>query len=296
MSDRPRSLAFYALAAFFALFVAFLYGPTLTILVLSFQGPQGGLTFPMNGVSTHWFGKLWAGLGIVDIWGALWRSLRLGLVVMGLTVGIAFFAGLAFRKRFRGEGALFTVAVASLIVPSIVVSLGIGLEFRLLDEAVKWAATETGWGWLQEHGTLMGLYTSALGAHLTWTLPFGLLIMFAVFNRFDPAYEEAARDLGATGPQTLRHVVIPILGPSLVGVALFGFTLSFDELARTSQAIGGRNTLPLELQGLTTTVTTPEIYALGTLTTGMSLAVIGLALGTSLYLQRRKARAGLRLG
>ena len=296
MSDRPRSPAFYALAAFFALFVAFLYGPTLTILVLSFQGPQGGLTFPMNGVSTHWFGKLWAGLGIVDIWGALWRSLRLGLVVMLLTVVIAFFAGLAFRKRFRGEHALFTVAVASLIVPSIVVSLGIGLEFRLLDEAVKWTAAETGWGWLQEHGTLMELYTSALGAHLTWTLPFGLLIMFAVFNRFDPAYEEAARDLGATGSQTLRHVVVPILGPSLVGVALFGFTLSFDELARTSQAIGGRNTLPLELQGLTTTVTTPEIYALGTLTTGMSLAVIGLALGTSLYLQRRKAKAGLRLG
>jgi putative spermidine/putrescine transport system permease protein len=296
VSDRPRSPAFYALAAFFALFVAFLYGPTLTILVLSFQGPQGGLTFPMNGVSTHWFGKLWAGLGIVDIWGALWRSLRLGLVVMLLTVVIAFFAGLAFRKRFRGERALFTIAVASLIVPSIVVSLGIGLEFRLLDEAVKWVAAETGWGWLQEHGTLMGLYTSALGAHLTWTLPFGLLIMFAVFNRFDPAYEEAARDLGATGSQTLRHVVVPILGPSLVGVALFGFTLSFDELARTSQAIGGRNTLPLELQGLTTTVTTPEIYALGTLTTGMSLAVIGLALGTSLYLQRRKAKAGLRLG
>ncbi len=296
MSDRPRSPAFYALAAFFALFVAFLYGPTLTILVLSFQGPQGGLTFPMNGVSTHWFGKLWAGSGIVDIWGALWRSLRLGLVVMVLTVGIAFFAGLAFRKRFVGKGALFTVAVASLIVPSIVVSLGIGLEFRLLDDAVKWAAAETGWGWLQEHGTLMGLYTSALGAHLTWTLPFGLLIMFAVFNRFDPAYEEAARDLGATGPQTLRHVVVPILGPSLVGVALFGFTLSFDELARTSQAIGGRNTLPLELQGLTTTVTTPEIYALGTLTTGLSLAVIGAALGASLYLQRRRARRGLRLG
>ncbi|GJD90454.1 Inner membrane ABC transporter permease protein YdcV [Methylobacterium hispanicum] len=296
MTDRPRTPAFYALAAFFALFVAFLYGPTLTILVLSFQGPQGGLTFPMNGVSTHWFGKLWAGSGIVDIWGALWRSLRLGLVVMGLTVGIAFFAGLAFRKRFAGEGALFTVAVASLIVPSIVVSLGIGLEFRLLDDAVKWLAAETGWGWLQEHGTLMGLYTSALGAHLTWTLPFGLLIMFAVFNRFDPAYEEAARDLGATGAQTLRHVVVPILGPSLVGVALFGFTLSFDELARTSQAIGGRNTLPLELQGLTTTVTTPEIYALGTLTTGLSLAVIAAALGASLYLQRRRARRGLRLG
>ena len=47
------------LAAFFALFVLFLYGPMITIFVLSFQGPEGGLTFPMNGVSLHWFGKLW---------------------------------------------------------------------------------------------------------------------------------------------------------------------------------------------------------------------------------------------
>ncbi len=292
-SDRPRGPAFYVLALFFAGFVAFLYGPTLTILVLSFQGPQGGLTFPMNGVSTHWFSRLWAGVGVVDIWAALWRSLKLGIVVMLLTVVVAFFAGLAFRKHFRGESLLFTVAVASLIVPSIVVSLGIGLEFRLIDDGIKALAAATGWGFLQDHGTAMGLYTSALGAHLTWTLPFGLLIMFAVFNRFNPAYEEAARDLGATGPQILRHVVVPILAPALVGVALFGFTLSFDELARTSQAIGGRNTLPLELQGLTTTVTTPEIYALGTLTTGVSLAVIGAALGAAVWMQRRRARRGL---
>ena len=293
MSDRPRGLAFAALAAFFALYVLFLYGPTLTILALSFQGPQGGLTFPMNGVSTHWFGKLWAGGGIVDIWAAFGRSLRLGFVVMVLTVVLAFFAGLAFRKGFRGAGALFAIAVASLIVPSIVVSLGIGLEFRLVDDAINASAAATGWGWLQDHGTAMGLYSSALGAHLTWTLPFGLLIMFAVFNRFDPAYEEAARDLGASGAQTLRHVVVPILAPALVGVALFGFTLSFDELARTSQAIGGRNSLPLELQGLTTTVTTPEIYALGSLTTAVSALVIGTALAASLLLQRRRARRGL---
>lgn len=293
MSDRPRGIAFYALAAFFALFVLFLYGPTLTILALSFQGPQGGLTFPMNGVSTHWFARLWAGGGIVDIWAAFGRSLRLGFVVMALTVVFAFFAGLAFRKGFFGSGALFAAAVASLIVPSIVVSLGIGLEFRLIDDAINALAAAAGWDWLQDHGTAMGLYTSALGAHLTWTLPFGLLIMFAVFNRFDPAYEEAARDLGASGAQTLRHVVVPILAPALVGVALFGFTLSFDELARTSQAIGGRNTLPLELQGLTTTVTTPEIYALGSLTTAVSALVIGAALAATLLLQRRRARRGL---
>ncbi|MBE7204330.1 MAG: ABC transporter permease, partial [Parafilimonas terrae] len=81
--------------------------------------------------------------------------------------------------------------------------------------------------------------------------------------------------------------------PALVGVALFGFTLSFDELARTSQAIGGRNTLPLELQGLTTTVTTPAIYALGTVTTTVSALVIGTALGLTLWLQKRRARRAL---
>ena len=81
--------------------------------------------------------------------------------------------------------------------------------------------------------------------------------MFAIFNRFDARLEEAARDLGATPWQTFRHVVLPIILPSLVGVALFGFTLSWDEIARSSQAIGLDNTLPLELQALTTTVTTP---------------------------------------
>ena len=40
----------------------------------------------------------------------------------------------------------------------------------------------------------MGMFTSGLGAHLTWTAPFGLFSMFAIFNRFDSRYEEAARD------------------------------------------------------------------------------------------------------
>ncbi|MFT6227020.1 MAG: putative spermidine/putrescine transport system permease protein, partial [Paracoccaceae bacterium] len=56
MEPRPRS--FYVLSAFFTLFVLFLYGPTLTIAILSFQGPLGGLTFPMRGTSLHWFRDL----------------------------------------------------------------------------------------------------------------------------------------------------------------------------------------------------------------------------------------------
>ena len=138
----------------------------------------------------------------------------------------------------------------------------------------------------------MGLFSSGMGAQLTWTLPFGLLIMFAVFNRFDPMYEEAARDMGAGPWATFREAVLPIIAPSLVGVALFGFTLSYDELARSSQAIGGLNTLPLELRGLTTTVTDPSIYALGTLTTGISFTVIALALVVAWHLRRKRMAIG----
>jgi len=288
----PRAPGFWPLACLFALFVLFLYGPMLTIFALSFQGPEGGLTFPLNGLSLHWYWQLAEGLGVVDIGAAFRRSLALGAVVMALTMVLSLLAALAFRKRLRGGGALFYVTVASLIMPSIVVSLGIGLQFRLIDTGIKallaaFGATEQS----DSFGSMLGLWTSALGAHLTWTLPFGLLIMFAVFNRFNPAYEEAARDLGATPWQTFRHVVLPLIAPSLIGVGMFGFTLSWDEIARTSQAIGDVNTLPLELQGLTTTVTTPAIYALGTLTTVVSLVVMGLTMLAIVRLRRRQ-RAG----
>ena len=290
----PSSTApgFRPLAIVFALFVLFLYGPMITIVVLSFQGPEGGLTFPLRGLSLHWFYKLAEGLGTVDIGAAFRRSLALGVVVMLCTVVLSVLAGLAFRKKLSGGNTLFFVTVASLIMPSIIVSLGIGLKFRLIDSGIKWVltavdATEL----LENYGTSLGLFTSALGAHLTWTLPFGLLIMFAVFNRFNPSYEEAARDLGATPWQTFRHVVLPLIGPSVVGIGMFGFTLSWDEIARTSQAIGDVNTLPLELQGLTSTVTTPSIYALGTVTTVVSLLVMGLALGLVRLLGRRKGSA-----
>ena len=113
--------------------------------------------------------------------------------------------------------------------------------------------------------------------------------MFAVFNRFNAACEEAARDLGATPWQTFRHVVLPLIAPSVVGIGMFGFTLSWDEIARSSQAIGDLNTVPLELQRLTTTVTPPAIDALDTITTGISLLVIMFALAVAAALRRRQA-------
>jgi putative spermidine/putrescine transport system permease protein len=271
MEPRPRS--FYVLASIFGLFLLFLYGPTFTIAILSFQGPEGGLTFPMRGASLHWFRDLFQEQAVGDIWGAFRRSFALGLMVMVTTAVVSVMGGLAFRKRFAGSAVLFQLVVASLVIPSILVSLGVGLMFSQGGLGVHWA-------------------TSGFGAQLTWTLPFGLLIMFAVFNRFNPAFEEAARDQGASAWQTIRHVVLPIIAPSLVGVGLFGFTLSYDEFARTLLTAGSYNTLPLEIYGMTTNVTTPVIFALGTLTTVFSFVIIGGFLVALKLAQARQARAG----
>ena len=265
-----RPWTFYALGAFFALFVLFLYGPMITIYILSFQVPNGGLTFPRNGVSLHWFVAFFGQERTGDFAGALVRSLILALIVFVLTVVFSLMAGLAFRKRFKGSTFIFYMAVAGLIMPGLFLSLGTGLLFRVLGIPTNW-------------------YSSALGAQLTWTLPFGLLIMFAVLSRFNKEYEEAGRDLGGSRLQLLWHILLPILLPGLIAVALFGFTLSYDEFPRTLLTVGPRNTLPLEIWAMTTTVTSPALYALGTLTTVISFIAITISLGSIAIIQRRRA-------
>jgi putative spermidine/putrescine transport system permease protein len=88
----------------------------------------------------------------------------------------------------------------------------------------------------------------------------------------------------------LAHVVLPILLPGIIAVALFGFTLSYDEFARTLLTVGPSNTLPLEIWAMTTNITSPALYALGTLTTVVSFAVITAALTALAVLQCRRAR------
>ena len=266
-----RSKLFIPLAIFFGLFVIFLYGPISTIVILSFQGPNGGLTFPMNGWSTHWFVALFEQQRVGDFKGSFLRSFSLGAIVMVISMLFGVMVGQAYRYKFRGANFIFYLTVASLIVPSILVSLGIGILFDRLGWTPTW-------------------YTSGLGAHLTWTLPFAMLIMLAVFNRFNKSYEEAARDLGASEWSAFREVVLPLILPSLVGVGLFGFTLSYDEFARSSLVMGELNSLPLEIFAMTTNVTSPALYALGTLTTFFSFVVIGLFLVISQKLQQRASR------
>jgi putative spermidine/putrescine transport system permease protein len=251
-------LTFWVLTVIFVLFILFLYGPMIAIFILSFQGPTGGMTFPMRGVSVHWFLDLFASSRYGDLGGAFQRSIILGLLAMLITVTVSFFAGLGFRRKFRGSGALFYLAIISLVMPGVLTGLGIGTLFTSVGLQTNWLI-------------------SGLGAHLTWTLPFGLLIMFAVLNRFNGSWEEAARDAGAKRRQVLSMVTLPILFPGLIAVALFGLTLSYDEFPRSLLTVGAKNTLPLQVAALTANVTTPALYAIGTLTTALSVLMIAAA-------------------
>ena len=167
----------------------------IAVLILSFQGPSASLVFPLRDPSLMWFDELFNPRRAGDVVGAFSRSLPLALIVMVLTVLISVTAGFAFRRRFLGSSVIFYTAIASLIVPGLVLSIGTLVTFRDLGLSASW-------------------YTSALGAHLSWTLPFGLLIMFAVLGRLNPSYEEAAYDLGASRWQTLKDVVVPIVFPA----------------------------------------------------------------------------------
>ena len=90
----PRPYTFYLLAGLMGLFLLFLYGPMLIIYVLSFQGPNGGVTFPMVGMSTKWFQDILRPGQMANIPVSFGRSLALALVVSALTVVISVAAGL----------------------------------------------------------------------------------------------------------------------------------------------------------------------------------------------------------
>ena len=117
--------------------------------------------------------------------------------------------------------------------------------------------------------------------------------MFAVFNRFNRAWEEAARDLGASPWQTFRHIVLPIIAAERDRRR----RCSASRCPMTSSpapcyTAGSDNTLPLEIFGMTTNVTTPVLYALGTVTTGAVVPGDRAGAGLFTWVRRRRQRHG----
>jgi putative spermidine/putrescine transport system permease protein len=260
------------LAVYFLLFLLFLYGPMIVMAALSFQGPRGAVTFPLRGLGFHWWNELVNGARSDTIRETAIRSLELSLA-SGLVVAVlAFSLSMGYRRRFRLDGALFYLIMLALMTPGILLSLGTSFFWRFMDLRTS-------------------LWQTALGTNVVWGLPFAFLIMVAVWNRYDNVVEEASRDLGAGGLRTFREVTLPLVWTGVLGAFLFGFTLAWNEYDRTALLAAGANTLPLEIFALTVgSVIRPDLYALGTATTVVSLVGVGIFLLVATIVLRRRAR------
>jgi putative spermidine/putrescine transport system permease protein len=260
------------LGGYFGLFLLFLYGPMIVMAVLSFQGPEGSITFPMKGLSFHWWDELFNGARADRIRETGIRSLEIAAVAGLIVAALSLALSMAYRRRFRADSALFYLVMLALMTPGILLSLGTSLFWQLMDIRT-------------------GLWSTALGTNVVWGLPFGFLVMVAVWNRYSDSIEEASRDLGATALRTFREVTLPLIWTGLLGAFLFGFTLSWNEYDRTALLAAGQNTLPLEIFALTVgSVIRPDLYALGTATTLVSLLAVGIFLVAAAMILRRRAR------
>jgi putative spermidine/putrescine transport system permease protein len=245
--------------------------------VLSLQGPFGSITFPFRGpISLEW----WRSLVDENIIGSNARAIRdaakqslwISLAAGAVTALLAFTLSMAFRRRFRLDGAAFYLVMLALMTPGYLLALGTQLFWSYIDVDTS-------------------LWKTALGTNVIWGIPFGFLVMLAVWNRYDPSVEEAARDLGADRARTFREVTLPLVWTGIFGAFLFGFTLTWNDYDRTLLLISGveTQTLPLQIAGLTfTAAIRPDLYALGTATTLVTLVVIALLLiGAAIHLRFR---------
>ena len=281
MASVARPLIRPLYLAYLGFILAVLYFPFVVMAILSFQGPRGGHTFPLRGVSTIWYWKLFnpgkltpysdVGEFLGDYLASLQRSVVLAVITMLISTALALMAAQAFRRGFKGSGIVFYLWLLGIIVPGITVSLGLSLWFRRMDLPLHWL-------------------TTGLPVHVMWTLPFSLIIFLMFFNRFDTSLEDAALILGATRWKTFRHVTLPLMQPAILTSLLFAFTLSLDEFQRSLLITGTDQTLPLMVMASVTTRITPTLYALGTLTTLLSFAVVGAYLALLTYSLRKSRR------
>ena len=129
-------------------------------------------------------------------------------------------------------------------------------------------------------------------AHLVWIAPIATLIVAIRAYSFDPALEEAARDMGANTWTILREITLPLLAPGLVSAGLFAFLLSWGNFPLSLFTTGADSTLPEWLYAKMVSGYSPLVPTLGVMSVVGSFLLILLALAVAWLLRANKdARA-----
>lgn len=212
------------LGAYYLSLILLLYLP-IALLFLFSVNSSASLSFPINQLTLDWYRQLFDADAVL-------RSARNSLVValgssLAATVLGTMVSILLLRYKFRGQSILVGLAVLPLIVPYVVLGVALLILFSALQID-------------------RSLWTIGI-AHTVVALPYTLLIIASRMAGFDPAIEEAAMDLGADYPTTLRRVVLPLIYPAMVSAWLTAFTVSFDEFALALFLAGTQPTFPVYL-------------------------------------------------
>lgn len=245
-------IARYSWISLIAVLYLFLLAPILIVVIISFD-TQRFLAFPPEGFTLDWYAQVAGNRSFV-------RGFQVSLIVGACTcvlstiVGVPTALALA-RRRFRGRGALQSLFIAPLMVPTVVLGLALLLVLSPIG--------------------LTGSYPGLVLAHLAITIPYVIRTTSMSLLTADVACEEAARILGADGWTTFRRVTLPLIRPGILSGAVIAFIISFDEAVISLFVVGpSATTLPVEIFRYVQTRTDPQVAALSTVLIAISLVVV----------------------
>lgn len=202
----------------------FLMLPLVVVFPISLSS-AAYMQFPPPGFSWQWYERFLDDPQWID---ATVRSLYIGVAtaVFALVLGVPL-AFVLVRAKFFAKALVDRLALAPLIVPTIILSVSVYWLFAKLKLIGEW-------------------YGLAI-VHTVLALPFVVLVMSAGLRDFDRALEQAAEGLGASRVSILLRVTLPLLKPSLVSAGLLAFLSSFDELVVALFLAGPNMTLPKKM-------------------------------------------------
>lgn len=238
---------------FVILVLLFNYLPIIVVVVYSFNASKYS---NWAGFSLQWYEKLFRNSQILR---SLNNSLILAFSSCGLSIliGTAGAVGMA-RSRFRTQGLLENVSMIPMMMPEIILGMAYLAFFSIIRIP-------------------FGMLTLII-AHTTFCIPYIFINVQSRLVGLDPAYVEAARDLGASPTRAFYDVTLPLITPAILSGALLSFAMSMDDVVISFFVTGTTsNTLPLQVYSMLKMGVTPEVNALCTL---MLLVVFG---GIGLY-------------
>lgn len=202
----------------------FLHFPLVIVVLYAFTTQESAFSFPPPSLTTKWFGQA---LDTPELWEAVRMSLVVALVASLVAMVLGSMAAAAVgRFRFFGREGISVFLVLPLALPGIITGIAIRSAINLADVPFSF------WTIVVGHGTfcVVVVYNNVL-ARLRQTA--GSVV-------------DASQDLGASGVQTLRHVLLPTVGTALLAGGMLAFALSFDEIIVTQFTHGpGQETLPI---------------------------------------------------